>query len=102
MANATRCTTTELADLESRIANAADKALSIELGAFDRMAAAVTAEAEAIKAGARALAVIDVAAGLAQLADEWGYRRPLVHGRRMFAIAAGRPPVVEQDRETAR
>ncbi len=35
---------------ESRIANAADKALAIELEAFDRMVAAVVAEAEAIKA----------------------------------------------------
>ena len=37
MANAMRFTTTELADLESRIANAADRALRIELAAFDRM-----------------------------------------------------------------
>ncbi|MGO8477618.1 hypothetical protein ACC739_37470, partial [Rhizobium ruizarguesonis] len=70
--------TTELADLESRIANAADQALTIELEAFDRMTAAVVAEAEAIKSGARALAVIDVAAGLALLAEEQAYCRPQV------------------------
>ncbi|MBO9122455.1 MULTISPECIES: DNA mismatch repair protein MutS [unclassified Rhizobium] len=96
MANAMRFTTTELADLESRIANAADQALSIELAAFDRMSAAVVAEAETIKAGARALAVIDVAAGLALLADEQAYCRPLVDGSTMFAIEGGRHPVVEQ------
>jgi DNA mismatch repair protein MutS len=96
MANAMRFTTTELADLESRIANAADKALTIELQAFDRMVAAVTAEAEAIKAGARALSVIDVAGGLAMLAEEWDYRRPIVDDSRMFAIEGGRHPVVEQ------
>jgi DNA mismatch repair protein MutS len=96
MANAMRFTTTELAELESRIANAADRALSIELAAFDRMVEAVTGEAEAIKKGARAIAVIDVAAGLALLAEEWEYHRPTVDGSRMFAIEGGRHPVVEQ------
>jgi DNA mismatch repair protein MutS len=96
MANAMRFTTTELADLESRIANAADKALTIELAAFDKMVQAVTAEGEAIKAGARALAVVDVAAGLALLSEEWDYRRPTVDASRMFAIEGGRHPVVEQ------
>ncbi|KEA05069.1 DNA mismatch repair protein MutS [Rhizobium rhizogenes] len=96
MANAMRFTTTELADLESRIANAADKALTIELAAFDRMVAAVVAEAEPIKAGARALSVIDVAAGLALLAEEQAYCRPVVDASRMFAIEGGRHPVVEQ------
>ena len=96
MANAMRFTTTELADLESRIANAADKALTIELEAFDRMVAAVVSEAEAIKAGARALSVIDVAAGLALLAEEQAYCRPVVDASRMFAIEGGRHPVVEQ------
>ncbi len=96
MANAMRFTTTELADLESRIANAADRALQIELEAFDRMTAAVVAEAEAIKAGARALAIIDVAAGLALLAEEQAYCRPLVDASKMFTIEGGRHPVVEQ------
>ncbi|WP_245582462.1 DNA mismatch repair protein MutS [Neorhizobium lilium] len=96
MANAMRFTTTELADLESRIANAADQALTIELEAFDRMVAAVTSEAEAIKAGARALSIIDVGAALALLSEEWNYRRPIVDDSRMFAIEGGRHPVVEQ------
>ncbi|HBF30473.1 MAG TPA: DNA mismatch repair protein MutS, partial [Rhizobium sp.] len=96
MANAMRFTTTELADLESRIANAAGQALEIELAAFERMRLAVVAEAEPIKKAARALAVVDVAAGLAVLAEEQGYCRPLVDDSRMFSIVAGRHPVVEQ------
>ena len=96
MASAMRFTTTELADLETRIANAAGQALSIELEAFERMTAEVVAAAEPIKAAARALAVIDVAAGLAALAEEQGYCRPLVDDSRMFSIVAGRHPVVEQ------
>ncbi|WP_037174181.1 DNA mismatch repair protein MutS [Ciceribacter selenitireducens] len=96
MASAMRFTTTELADLETRIANAAGQALAIELEAFERMTAAVVAAAEPIKAAARALAVIDVAAGLAALAEEQGYCRPLVDDSNMFSIVAGRHPVVEQ------
>ncbi|MCO5732644.1 DNA mismatch repair protein MutS [Rhizobium sp. SSA_523] len=96
MANAMRFTTTELADLESRIANAADQALTIELEAFDRMTTAVLGSADAIKAGARALAIIDVAAGLALLAEEWNYCRPQVDASRQFLIEGGRHPVVEQ------
>nr|WP_115669035.1 DNA mismatch repair protein MutS [Ciceribacter selenitireducens] len=96
MASAMRFTTTELADLETRIANAAGQALSIELEAFERMTAEAVAAAEPIKAAARALAVIDVAVGLAALAEEQGYCRPLVDDSRMFSIVAGRHPVVEQ------
>lgn len=96
MANAMRFTTTELADLETRIANAADRALAIELFAFSRLAKEVIAQAEAIKTGARAIAAVDVAAGLALLAEEWGYHRPIVDASRMFAIEGGRHPVVEQ------
>jgi len=96
LANAMRFTTTELADLESRIANAADRALTIELEAFDEMSFAVVSEAESIKAAALAIATVDVATALATLAEEQGYCRPLVDNSQMFAITAGRHPVVEQ------
>jgi len=96
MANAMRFTTTELADLESRIANAADRALTIELEAFDRLTSMVLAHAEVIKVGARALSVIDVAAALGLLAEEWNYCRPEVDASRQFCIEGGRHPVVEQ------
>ncbi len=96
MAGAMRFTTTELADLESRIANAAAQALTMELEAFERMVKAVVQQAEAIKAGALALAVIDVASSLAYLATEQAYCRPIVDASMTFAIKGGRHPVVEQ------
>ena len=80
MANAMRFTTTELAGLESKIANAADRALSIELAVFDRLVAEAVAAADAIRAGAEALAVLDVSAALACLAAAEDYARPA--GRR--------------------
>ncbi len=96
MAGAMRFTTTVLSELETKIANAADRALAIELRAFDALTADVVAEAEAIKAAAVALAVIDVSAGLATLAEEQAYCRPQVDQSRMFAIEGGRHPVVER------
>ncbi|WP_416236930.1 DNA mismatch repair protein MutS [Rhizobium sp. CC-YZS058] len=96
MANAMRFTTTELAALETKIANAADRALAIEHAAFEALTAQVVEAAQAIKAAAAALAVLDVAAGLAVLAEEQDYRRPMVDRSKMFRIEGGRHPVVEQ------
>lgn len=96
MANAMRFTTTELAGLETKIANAADRALTIELAAFDRLVAEAVAAAEDIRAGAQALGVLDVSAALACLAQAEDFCRPVVDDSLAFAIEAGRHPVVEQ------
>ena len=96
LAGQVRFTTTELGELEAKIANAADRALALELEIFDRLAAAVTAASAAIKAAAEALAAVDVAAALASLAVERDYVRPEVDASLAFAIAGGRHPVVEQ------
>ncbi len=91
-----RFTTTELGELEAKIASAADRALALELEIFDRLATAVTAASAAIKDAADALAAIDVATALASLAVERDYVRPEVDGSLAFAITGGRHPVVEQ------
>ena len=96
LAGQVRFTTTELAELEARIASAADRALKLELEMFDRLAARVNAAAAAIKQAADALAAIDVAAALAQLAVERSYVRPEVVPTLEFVVAGGRHPVVEQ------
>jgi len=96
LAGQVRFTTTELADLEAKIANAADRALGLELAIFERLAERVIALAESIKAAAQALAAIDVAAGLASLAAERDYVRPEIVAGLDFTIAGGRHPVVEQ------
>jgi DNA mismatch repair protein MutS len=91
-----RFTTTELGELEAKIANAADRALAIELEIFDRLAGSITAATVAIKEAADALAVVDVAVALASLAVERDYVRPEVDDSLAFAITGGRHPVVEQ------
>jgi DNA mismatch repair protein MutS len=96
MANAMRFTTTDLAGLETKIANAADRALSIELGVFDRLLGEAVSHADPIRSGAEALATLDVSAGFAQLAESDNYCRPQVDASIAFSIESGRHPVVEQ------
>ncbi|WP_246072578.1 DNA mismatch repair protein MutS [Martelella lutilitoris] len=96
MANAMRFTTAELADLESRIANAAGEALAIELETFEGLRRAVVDNAERLKQGAHALSVLDVSAGFAVLAEAEAYCRPMVDDTTAFEIKGGRHPVVEQ------
>ncbi|GAA4125848.1 DNA mismatch repair protein MutS [Aminobacter aganoensis] len=102
MASAMRFTTTELAGLETKIANAADRALTIELAAFDQLVAEAVTHADAIRAGADALAVLDVSTGLAALAAGEAWCRPQVDQSLAFDVKGGRHPVVEQSlRRTA-
>ena len=96
MKNAVRYSTVELGELEGKIASAADKALAVELGLFDALTAEIVGQADAIAKAAAALAVLDVAASLAELATEQNYCRPEMDDSRDFAIIAGRHPVVEQ------
>ncbi|WP_442580201.1 DNA mismatch repair protein MutS [Mesorhizobium sp. ASY16-5R] len=96
MASAMRFTTTELADLETKIVNAADRALQIELAVFDDLVTEAVGHAEKIRAGAQALAVLDVSASLATLAIDENWTRPVVDDGLTFDIDGGRHPVVEQ------
>ena len=99
MANAVRYSTVELGELEGRIARAADQALALEMKLFEDLVGEVTGRAEPIAAAARALAALDVAAGLAELAAERRYVRPDVDDGTGFHVTGGRHPVVEASLE---
>jgi DNA mismatch repair protein MutS len=96
LAGQVRFTTTELGELEAKIANAAERALALEFEIFDALAARVSAASAAIKQAAEALAAVDAATALASLAVERDYVRPEVDGGLNFVITGGRHPVVEQ------
>jgi DNA mismatch repair protein MutS len=95
MAGAKRFSTDELAGLASRIAEAAERALELELALFDDMAREVVSAANAIARVSDALAVLDVASALGQLAAARNYTRPKVDNSLDFRIVRGRHPVVE-------
>jgi DNA mismatch repair protein MutS len=96
LAGQVRFTTTELGELEAKIANAADRALAQEFEIFDALSARVNADSVAIKQAAEALAAVDAMTALAALAVERNYVRPVVDGSLTFLIEGGRHPVVEQ------
>jgi len=95
MVNASRFSTPELAELEARLSTAAEQALALELRLFEELRQAVLAAADAVSATARALAEIDVAASLAELAIEADWVAPGLTEGVDFAIRGGRHPVVE-------
>ncbi|MGE5501036.1 MAG: DNA mismatch repair protein MutS, partial [Ignavibacteriales bacterium] len=78
MANSARYTTTELIELANKIMGAASQALELEQRLFEDLVGEVTARADDIAAAAGALAALDVAAALGELAAERGYARPVV------------------------
>ncbi|MGE0751498.1 MAG: DNA mismatch repair protein MutS [Variibacter sp.] len=96
LAGQVRFTSTELGELEAKIATAAQRALAIELDVFERLAALAAAASETIRMVAQAVARLDVACALAALASTNGYARPEVERGLAFAIEGGRHPVVEQ------
>jgi DNA mismatch repair protein MutS len=95
MASAMRFTTTELSELESKILNAAEKTLALELQLFDDLVGEALARGEEIARAAAALAALDGTAGLAELAVAERWCRPKVDGSTGFAVKGGRHPVVE-------
>ncbi len=95
LANQVRFTTVELADLDARIARAADKVLALELAVFEGWRDRAVALAGQIQAAAEGLARLDVAAGLAEWARETGAARPVIDRSLVFDAVGARHPVVE-------
>ena len=95
LASAVRFTTVELGELESKISRAAERALAVEIKLFDDLVGEVAARADDIARAARALARLDLARGLAELAVERNYTRPVVDDSLAFEVRGGRHPVVE-------
>ena len=96
LAGQVRFTTTELGELEAKIASAAERALGLELEIFERLVAAVMSQSVNIKECAEAFSALDVASALAHLAVERDYVRPQVDDSHAFVIDGGRHVVVEQ------
>ena len=95
MAGALRYTTGELGELASRIAGAAERALSLELRLFEDLVGEVMARRQEIAAAAAALAQLDVAASHAETAAEGGWVRPEIEDSAVFEVRGGRHPMVE-------
>ena len=93
--NGARYTTAELIDLEKKILEANEKALTLELEIFKVLCQLIIQNQEKIKAYAKAVAEIDVFFSFALLSLKNNYTKPDVDDSLQFHIEKGRHPVVE-------
>jgi DNA mismatch repair protein MutS len=96
LTNGERFYTSELKEYESVILNAQERIIELETAIFRQVCQQVAGSAEKILASARALAEIDVFAGLAEAAARYGYIRPELTAEDAISIKGGRHPVVER------
>lgn len=95
MADRVRFTTVELAELDAKIAQAADRALAMEVDTFEALRRQATALAAPLQAVADALATLDVAAALGEWAAEVDAVRPELDDGLAFHAEGARHAVVE-------
>jgi len=89
--------TPELKEYEAVILNAQERIIELETAIFRQVCQQIAAFGDKILASARALAEIDVFAGLAEVAVRYGYARPELTAEDAISIRGGRHPVVERN-----
>jgi DNA mismatch repair protein MutS len=96
IAGGERFTTPALKEYEEKVLGADERILERELEIFEDLRQRVAAEAPRIQDTARALATLDVLAGLAETAAIANYTKPHLHDGDELIVADGRHPVVER------
>jgi DNA mismatch repair protein MutS len=82
--------------LADKLAAAEEALVRREAELFETLCAQISSQAPVLRAVAEALAALDVAAGLAEIAERFDYRRPTVDDGHALQIVDGRHPVVER------
>jgi len=98
-ASGERFTLPLLNEMEQKILRATEEAGALEEELYRDLLRTVAGEVPALKATARAIAVIDVSSALAEVAVQNRYTRPVVDEGRRLLIREGRHPVVEMHGE---
>jgi DNA mismatch repair protein MutS len=96
IAGGERFTTPALKEYEEKVLGADERILERELELFEELRRRVAAEAPRIQDTARALATLDVLAGLAETAAVANFTKPHVHDGDDYIVTDGRHPVVER------
>ena len=96
IAGGERFITPALKEYEEKVLGADERILDREVELFEQLRARVAAESTRIQETARALAALDVLAGLAETAALSNYIKPHVHDADEMIVADGRHPVVER------
>jgi DNA mismatch repair protein MutS len=96
LVGAERYITPELKEYENMILNAQERLVELERAAFGEVLRAVAGESAKLMGAAEGLSLLDVFAGLAEVAVRHNYARPHLDEGSGLAIREGRHPVVEQ------
>ena len=96
VATGERYITPALKEYEEKALGADERLLEMEQALFETLRQRVAAEATRTLESARAIAVLDVIAALAETATALNYAKPQVHEGPELEIAGGRHPVVER------
>ena len=101
LTNCERYTTPQLKELEDTILNAQDKLNNLEYEMFCKIRDSIAMEIGRIQTTAKALALLDVYASLAFVAERNHYVKPSLNDKGIINIKNGRHPVVEKMLDTA-
>jgi DNA mismatch repair protein MutS len=96
IAGGERFSTPALKEYEEKVLGADERILERELQIFEDLRARIATEAPRIQDTARAVATLDVVAGLAETATIANYTKPHVHDGDEFSATDARHPVVER------
>jgi DNA mismatch repair protein MutS len=96
IAGGERFTTPALKEYEEKVLGADERILERELEIFESLRKTIATEAPRIQDTARALATIDVLAGLAETAALANFTKPHIHDGDEYIVTDGRHPVVER------
>lgn len=96
LTNCERYTTPDLKELEDTILNAQDKLNNLEYEMFCKIRDSIALEIDRIQSTAKAIALLDVFASLAYVAEKNHYVKPSINEKGIINIKEGRHPVVEQ------
>ena len=96
LVNAERYITPDLKEYESLVLNAEERILELEGQLFRQLLAQIATAALRLLATAAAIAELDVAAALAEVAEANRYVRPLLADDGLIDVVGGRHPVVEK------
>ncbi len=94
--NAKRYTTKRLKELEEKIIRAEEKINDLEYEIFNTVRERVEKETKNILETAQNIAIIDVLACFAEIAEQYNYSRPIINNGNKIVIKDGRHPVIEQ------
>jgi len=94
--NAKRYTTKRLKELEEKIVTAEEKINDLEYEIFNSVRERVEKETKSILETAQNIAIIDVLACFAEIAEQYNYSRPMINNENKIIIKDGRHPVIEQ------